>query len=77
MTHDRLVPVRQRPPSWARALPYDWRSREAIAGVSRCRRPSRVRRAVEFAGGVLLALALLYEINLAFSPDLWAALLGR
>lgn len=72
-----IQPVRQHPARWNRSTPHDWRSHEAVAGTLRRRAQSRIRRAAEFVGGLLLALALLYEINLVFSPDLWAALLGR
>jgi hypothetical protein len=71
-----LVPIWQRPATWNRRLPREWQRPEAITGAAR-KQPSRILRAFKFAGGILIALVLFYEINLIFTPGAWTALLGR
>ncbi|MDA8178327.1 MAG: hypothetical protein M0T69_02135 [Deltaproteobacteria bacterium] len=75
MTAPRVVPMWQPPPRWNRSLPREWQRPEAITGAA-CKRPSRIRRALKFTGGVLVAVVLFFAINLILTPQFWA-ILGR
>lgn len=71
-----LVPIWQRPPAWSRTLPREWQRPEAITGAAR-KRPSRIRRALRFASGVLLAVMFFFLVNLIFTPQFWAVVAGK
>ncbi len=71
MTAPPLVPVWQRPASFSRTLPRDWKRPEAITGAAR-KRPSRTRRAFGFIFGVALAVWIFFLINFMFTPQFWA-----
>ena len=71
-----IIPVRHRPATWNRSLPREWQGHEAITGADR-KRPSRIRRTLKFAVGVLIGVAIFFLINFIFTPQFWAAVAGK
>ncbi len=71
-----LVPIWQRPPAWSRTLPREWQGHEAITGADR-KRPSRIRRTLKFAVGVLIGVAIFFLINFIFTPQFWVVVAGK
>ncbi len=69
------VPLWQRPASFPRNLPREWKRPAALTGAA-LNRPSLVKRAIKFACGVLLILILFFEINLLFTPAVLTAAFG-